>query len=41
MAKKLRKTMSHKQLHDFASGPMKGKPEHAKPKGRTLAARYS
>jgi hypothetical protein len=22
--------MSHQQLHDFASGPMKGKPQHVK-----------
>jgi Protein of unknwon function (DUF3008) len=28
MAKKLRKSMTHQQLHDFASGPEKGKPEH-------------
>jgi hypothetical protein len=27
-AKKLRASMSHEQLHDFASGPMQGKPEH-------------
>lgn len=30
MAKKLRSTMSHQQLHDFAVGPMINKPEHAK-----------
>jgi len=29
-AKKLRQTMSHQQLHDFASGSMKGKPTHVK-----------
>lgn len=28
MAKKLRKSMSHDQLHDFAVGSMKSKPEH-------------
>ena len=28
MARKLRASMSHQQLHDFASGSMKGKPEH-------------
>ena len=27
-AKDLRKSMSHEQLHDFATGPMQGKPEH-------------
>jgi len=31
MAKRLRKTMTHKQLHDFASGSEKGKPRHVKP----------
>ncbi len=38
MAKKLRKSMSHKQLHDFASGSEKGKPKHVKKK-RSLASR--
>src|SRR5882724_2181073 len=28
MAKKLRKSMSHSQLHDFSVGSEKGKPEH-------------
>lgn len=28
MARKVRASMSHQQLHDFASGPMKGKPAH-------------
>jgi hypothetical protein len=28
-AKKLRASMSHEQLHEFAAGSMKGKPEHA------------
>lgn len=28
MAKKLRNSMTHDQLHDFAVGPMKDKPEH-------------
>lgn len=33
MAEKLRETMSHTQLHDFASGSMEGKPVHVpKPK---------
>lgn len=30
MAKKLRASMSHQQLHDFASGKQKGKPMHVK-----------
>lgn len=30
-AKKLRKSMSHEQLHDFAVGSMADKPEHAGP----------
>lgn len=33
MAEKVRESMSHSQMHDFASGSMKGKPVHvAKPK---------
>lgn len=32
MAKKLRSSMSHQQLHEFASGSEKGKPEHVKGK---------
>jgi len=28
MAKRLRASMTHQQLHDFASGSMKGKPAH-------------
>jgi len=37
-ARKLRSTMSHQQLHDFASGSMKGKPERAASKpGRSLS----
>lgn len=28
-AEKLRDSMSHSKLHDFAAGPMTGKPEHA------------
>lgn len=27
-AKKLRRSMTHEQLHDFASGSEKGKPQH-------------
>ncbi len=30
MAKKLRSSMTMGQLHDFASGPTKGKPVHVK-----------
>lgn len=29
LARKLRASMTHEQLHDFASGSMKGKPQHA------------
>jgi hypothetical protein len=28
MAKKVRSSMTHQQLHDFAVGSMKGKPAH-------------
>lgn len=28
MARKLRQSMTHAQLHDFASGSEKGKPDH-------------
>jgi hypothetical protein len=38
MAKKLRKSMTHQQLHDFASGSEKGKPEHKKKGGRVFSA---
>lgn len=34
MAKKLRASMTHEQLHDFASGSEKGKPEHIGRKAR-------
>jgi hypothetical protein len=30
MARKVRSSMSGQQLHDFASGSMAGKPEHAR-----------
>ena len=29
LARKLRKSMTHKQLHDFSVGSEKGKPKHA------------
>ena len=29
-AKKIRAGMTYEQMHDFAVGPMKGKPEHVK-----------
>lgn len=29
LAKKLRASMTHQQLHDFASGSERGKPQHA------------
>ena len=38
MARKLRASMTKSQLHDFASGSMKGKPEHAS-KPKTLLSR--
>jgi hypothetical protein len=28
LAQQIRKTMTHQQMHDFASGSMKGKPTH-------------
>ena len=28
MAKKIRQSMSHQQMHDFAVGSEKGKPQH-------------
>ena len=31
-AKALRKSMTKRQMHDYASGSMKGKPEHVTPK---------
>jgi hypothetical protein len=31
-AKALRKSMSTRQMHDYASGSMRGKPERATPK---------
>jgi hypothetical protein len=33
MAEKIRGSMTHQQMHDFASGSMQGKPEHVKPAG--------
>lgn len=32
-AKAIRASMTHGQMHDFASGSMKGKPEHVKKGG--------
>lgn len=37
MAKKVRGSMTHQQLHDFASGPMQGKPAHVGGGGSTGA----
>jgi len=34
MAQKIRGSMTMKQMHDFASGPTKGKPQHVR-KGKT------
>lgn len=39
MARKLRKTMTHQQLHDFAVGSEKGKPMHVKKKRKTILGR--
>jgi hypothetical protein len=41
MARKLRASMTHEQLHDFASGSEQGKPEHVstRPLHPALAAR--
>jgi hypothetical protein len=30
MARKIRGSMTHQQMHDFAAGSMKGKPAHVK-----------
>lgn len=35
MAKKIRKSMTHQQMHDFAVGSQKGKPEHVRKKAKT------
>ena len=32
-ANKIRQSMTHQQMHDFAVGAEKGKPEHVKPAG--------
>lgn len=34
LAQKLRNSMSHTQLHDFAAGPQAGKPEHVAAPGK-------
>jgi hypothetical protein len=31
LARKLRASMTHQQLHDFAAGSMKNKPTHVRP----------
>jgi hypothetical protein len=36
MARKIRASMTHKQMHDFASGSMKGKPKHVKGTKRSM-----
>jgi hypothetical protein len=39
MARKVRKSMTHAQMHDFAVGSMKGKPAHvAKHPAKNLGA---
>jgi hypothetical protein len=40
MAQKLRKSMTMGQLHDFAVGSEKGKPEHVKRKIHTSKRRF-
>lgn len=32
MARKIRESMTHQQMHDFASGSEKGKPQHVSTK---------
>ena len=42
LARTLRRSLTHQQLHDFASGSMKGKPAHvARPLHPALAQRAS
>jgi len=41
MAKKLRASMTHQQLHDFASGSEKGKPAHVKKSADTESHAYN
>ena len=36
MAQKVRSSMSMKQLHEFAAGSAKGKPEHVKASGHPI-----
>ena len=36
MAKKIRKSMPHQQMHDFAVEAMKGKPKHVKGTKRSM-----
>lgn len=36
MAKKIRASMTHQQMHDFAAGSIKGKPRHVKQKRGSL-----
>lgn len=38
-AKKLRQTMTHQQLHDFASGSERGKPQRVTHAKESVAAR--
>jgi hypothetical protein len=38
MARKIRASMTHQQMHDFAAGSMAGKPAHVKPLHPALAA---
>jgi hypothetical protein len=38
MAQKIRSTMTHQQMHDFAVGSEKGKPQHVSHPHRNLGA---
>ena len=38
MAQKVRQSMTHQQMHDFAAGSMKGKPAHVPHPHRNLGA---
>ncbi len=38
MAKKVRSSMTHDQMHDFAVGSEAGKPQHVKPKRNTASS---
>lgn len=41
LAKKLRKSMTHQQLHDFAATKTKNLPKHAKKRTTTIGRLYA